>query len=93
MLITFNLGYRVSHCYRIWAFKETERVFTDYVRLLIRLKLESSGWPASMETDAQKNEFIAECYTRFQIELNKDNVALNSGLRQVVKLLLNLLWG
>jgi hypothetical protein len=60
---------------------------------MIKMKIEASGWPDWCEDDATQDQFIMENLEMFGIEIEKENVELNPGLRFIAKLLLNSLWG
>jgi glutamate dehydrogenase/leucine dehydrogenase len=47
-------GYRVTRCYRIWKYDKFENLFKEYVQTFMKMKIESSGFPADIQTDEQK---------------------------------------
>ncbi len=73
----------------MWHYKETQKhdgkdqetgLFTKYINLFLRLKIEATGWPAGVETEEEKDRFVQECYDREGIILDRDNIKKNPGL-------------
>ena len=64
---------------------------TDVNRFL-RIKQESSGYP-EFKSEEEKDEYISRYKAAEGIELIKDNIRHNPGLRAVAKLALNSFWG
>lgn len=52
-------------------------LFGAYVNAFLKMKLESSGWPEWCTTDAQKDQFIADCHAQDGITL--DRTVLDQG--------------
>jgi hypothetical protein len=87
-------GYRVLELYKVLHYKEwTTDIFKGYVSQMMKMKIEASGWPDWCDNDATQDQFIMENLEMFGIEIEKENVELNPGLRFIAKLLLNSLWG
>ncbi|KAI1710635.1 DNA polymerase type b, organellar and viral domain-containing protein [Ditylenchus destructor] len=59
------------------------------------LKVEASGWPSNVKSDADKDQYIAAYKERYGISLNKAELdkGKNAGMRFISKLCLNSLWG
>ncbi|KAH7687835.1 hypothetical protein AAVH_40612, partial [Aphelenchoides avenae] len=87
-------GYRVTYFDRAWHWEEwSSDVFKPYVRQFMKLKIEASGWPEHVTTDAQKEHFITENERIYGIKLDPQNIRKNKAKRQIAKLCLNSLWG
>jgi len=59
----------------------------------MKYKEEASGWPENVTTSEEKNRHIKNFYNSEGILLNEENIKKNPGIRSVMKLLLNSLWG
>ena len=68
-------------------------LFADYVDFFLKFKQEASGYPENVVSDDQKNEYIKKYFENEGIQLDKDNINNNPGLRSVMKLMLNSFWG
>ena len=97
-----DLGYRILKIYEIYHFPDTSQyssetksggLFTEYVNTFLKLKQESSGWPAWCETDEKKQEYIDQYFEHEGILLESDKIKDNPGLRSLAKLCLNSYWG
>jgi hypothetical protein len=55
-------------------------LFADYVRHFLRLKIEASGFPASVLTEEQKQQFVS-AYKAMGVDIDPANVRYNPGLR------------
>ncbi|KAL3099811.1 hypothetical protein niasHT_028589 [Heterodera trifolii] len=59
-------GYRVDRFWRAWHYEEwSDQIFKDYVRLMIKLKVESSGFPDGVHTEVHKQMFADEYLRRY----------------------------
>ena len=67
-------------------------MFTGYINSFLKIKAEASGWPPNTETDEQKDAYIREYEEREGVQLEKDKVEKNPGLRSLAKLALNSFW-
>ncbi|KAK3731364.1 hypothetical protein QZH41_007156 [Actinostola sp. cb2023] len=67
-------------------------LFGKYVNTYLRLKQEASGWPAWCQTEEEdKQRYVDEYLAHEGILL--EHIESNPGLRNLVKLMLNSLWG
>lgn len=94
-------GYRVTYLYRTyeWPFvcDQNEDLFKKYVRKFLKIKYEASGWPpecldesiSEEEREERKKKYLSDAYDRYEIELDRDNISYNPGLRYIAKLCLN----
>lgn len=97
-----QLNYRILEAHEIWIYDTMQfdknvpgssSLFSNYALAFLKQKLESSGYPASCDTEEKKKFFLADCLKHEGIALNPDRMVYNSGLRAQSKLFLNSLWG
>ena len=85
-------GYQLLRIHEVWHFRHTQTgLFADYVNTWLKIKQESAGWPSDCTTDEEKQAYLRQYKERENIEL--ENVAKNTGRKQVAKLMLNSFWG
>jgi hypothetical protein len=74
--------YKVTHLYRAWHYENwSDTIFKGYVQLLMKLKIESSEFPAGVSTDEEKRKFARDYKNKLGIEIDVNNVRLNPGMR------------
>ena len=61
--------------------------------LFLKIKQESSGWPADCLSEAEKEKYVREYYEKEGVRLEPASIAKNPGRCQVAKLALNSFWG
>ena len=71
----------------------SDSLFKTYIDEYLKIKQESSGWPAECITQEQKEDYINKYYEREGIRLDSACISKNPGRRQVAKLALNSFWG
>ena len=95
-------GYKIIVIYEIWHYPQYDQynhdtksggLFTDYVNMFLKYKQEASGYPEHVVTDKDKDNYIKEYFEKEGISLEKNNIKYNSGMRSVMKLILNSFWG
>ena len=95
-------GYKVLNIYEVWHYKEKSQynpksrnggLFTSYINQFYKMKTEASGYPPGITTEKLKDKYINDFLLVEGIQLNKENIKLNEGMRQIAKLLLNAFWG
>ena len=57
--------------------KFSDHLFKDYVRLFLRLKVEASGFPAGIESDEQKQEFVRKYKEKYEVDIRVDKARAN----------------
>ena len=85
-------GYEIIKIHEVWHFPEKNRrqgLFSEYVNTWLKLKQESAGWPAGVETREQKAEYLQRYEQHESIKLEPDKIAINPGRKSIAKLLLN----
>ena len=83
-------GYTIVKIHEVWHFTPENRrvgLFKEYVNTWLKLKQESSGWPAGCVTPEQKEEYVKAYEQHEGIKL--ENVAENPGRKVIAKMLLN----
>ncbi|XP_033229713.1 uncharacterized protein LOC117181259 [Belonocnema kinseyi] len=98
---SIELNYRVTDISEIWEYQVTQydtktrkgALFVAYVNTFLKIKHESSGWPSECLDEASKENYLREHVTVEGIELDREMVFKNRGLRSVGKLCLNSFWG
>jgi hypothetical protein len=74
--------------------KEDEKtgMFTEYINCNLKKKQEASGWPAWVESEEQRIQYISEYKSREKIDLDETCIERNEGRRALSKLMLNSFW-
>ncbi|XP_054266921.1 uncharacterized protein LOC128989088 [Macrosteles quadrilineatus] len=90
-------GYVVLDMYELWEYKvatyENGGLFTDFINKFLKMKQEASGFPGWCETEEDKNKYIEDYFQKEGVQLEKDKIVKNGGLRSLAKLMLNSFWG
>ncbi|XP_078699560.1 uncharacterized protein LOC144926542 [Branchiostoma floridae x Branchiostoma belcheri] len=95
-------GYKMVEIYEVHHFENSsDKLFTGYIDTFLKLKQESSGWPAWVADDKlspaerleKENEYIQKYHEREGILLDRNNIKKNPGMRALAKLCLNSFWG
>ena len=80
--------------YEVWHFESSSsEIFSQYVNLFYRLKQESTGYPENVETEEEKHRYRKMILDTDGVDLNPSDIKPNPGKRNIVKMLLNSLWG
>ena len=79
----------------MWHFPQVqEGLFRDYVKTWLKIKQEAGGWPDWVGDDETKRQqYIRDYYQNEGIQLDYDKIEHNPGLRALVKMMLNSMWG
>jgi len=97
-----NQGYKILEIYEVLHYEQTEKydpitksggLFTSYINKFLKMKTEASGYPPGVTTDALKNKYINDYLLVEGIQLDKEKIELNEGMRAIAKLMLNSFWG
>lgn len=101
ILKAVEMGYSLKKVYCVYNYEamakndvsvrpgDDQGLFQDYVRMFLKIKQESSSWPSGTETDEQKDEYIKFYKENQGIELDKERICHNPGLRMTAKIFLN----
>ena len=86
--------YVIKNIYEVYHWEgKSSKLFSEYVNTFLRIKQESSNYPEWVKTEEDKDEYIRSYQHAEGIELIKENIRHNPGLRAVAKLALNSFWG
>ncbi|XP_033731757.1 uncharacterized protein LOC117321450 [Pecten maximus] len=95
-------GYKVIEIFEVYHFDESSQydpsteeggLFGEYINVFLKIKQESSDWPAWVQSEEDAAQYIEQYFKREGIRLNPDNIRKNKALRSLAKLLLNSFWG
>ncbi|CAB4009728.1 DNA polymerase [Paramuricea clavata] len=87
-------GYHILQMHEVWHFPETsDALFKDYVDNFLKIKQESSGYPKNCVTEEQKQQYVDEYLAVEGIQLDREKIEHNPGMRALSKLMLNSFWG
>ena len=67
--------------------------FASYLKPLLKMKHEASGWPKKDMTNEEQDSYIVRIEELDDVRLDKDKISENPGLRTLAKLFLNAAWG
>ncbi|GFS38667.1 uncharacterized protein NPIL_244541 [Nephila pilipes] len=80
--------------YEVYNFESSSTdLFRSYIDLFLKIKQEASGYPKECLTEEQKSENKRSYSEKENINLDKNSINLNLGLRNVMNLALNSFWG
>jgi hypothetical protein len=89
-----ELGYQITEIFEVWNFEQRcSELFKDYIYTFLKIKQESSGFPAWVQTERDKQAYMVTYEENQGIKLETDKIAYNPGRRAIAKLSLNSLWG
>jgi hypothetical protein len=87
LLKAVQIGYKITKVHKSFKFEKSTELFKSYIRKFLKIKAEAGGY---------KGENIDEYITKYLslgIQLDKDNIKSNKGLKLLAKNMLNNLWG
>ncbi|XP_076840662.1 uncharacterized protein LOC143485207 isoform X1 [Brachyhypopomus gauderio] len=94
VLKALELGYTVIRIFEVWHFPaSSSELFSGYIKMFLKTKQESSGYPAWVKNGDDEREYIRLYSQREGIVLQPENITQNPAKRSVAKLALNSLWG
>ncbi|KAL7844945.1 hypothetical protein SRHO_G00234850 [Serrasalmus rhombeus] len=83
-------GYRVMKVFEIWHFpNQADELFADYIKMFLKTKQESSGYPSWLVDESSKKEYVQKYEENEGIKLDESCIVVNPGKRCVAKLALN----
>ena len=84
----------IQTIHEVWHFREPRvRLFEDYVNTWLKLKTETSGWPAWCDKEEKKQLYMTQFQEKEGIALEYEKIAANPGQQALAKLMLNSRWG
>ena len=99
--VAVSKGYRILKVHEIWHYKieqydkttNSGGIFTEYMDNFFKIKILASGFPNSCTTEHDKDSYVKQLRDIESIDVDKEKISKNPGLRSVAKLCLNCLWG
>ncbi|PIC30688.1 hypothetical protein B9Z55_021846 [Caenorhabditis nigoni] len=92
-----SAGYKVLKYHEIWHWPDSAWVkggfFADYIKPLLALKHQSSGWPKENMTDTEKKEYVDNILEKDGVQLDPSKIQKNKAMRNLTKIFLNSAWG
>ncbi|XP_076840973.1 uncharacterized protein LOC143485425 isoform X1 [Brachyhypopomus gauderio] len=87
-------GYVVQKIFEVWHFPlRSDTLFADYIKMFLKTKQESSGYPSWVKCAADEEEYLRGYEEHEGIRLDAGKITHNPAKRSVAKLALNSLWG
>jgi hypothetical protein len=86
-------GYKVLEIFEVYHYEQRGDLFSSYINSALKLKQEASGFPKNVQTEEEKDEYIKRYFEVEGIQLEKEKIKKNPGMRTLAKLMLNCLWG
>ncbi|XP_041367055.1 uncharacterized protein LOC121381770 [Gigantopelta aegis] len=95
-------GYQIIRVYEVYHWPETTQynpttrdggLFAEYINTFLKLKQEASGWPEWCITEEDKDTYISQYRDKEGVQLDRNKITKNPGLRSLAKLCLNSFWG
>ena len=87
-------GYSILQMHEVWHFPETsDTLFKGYVNTFLKVKQESSDYPKNCVTEEHKQQYVDEYLNVEEIQLDREKIEHNPGMRALSKLMLNSFWG
>lgn len=80
---------RIHHAWHWPPERRSNQLFSGYMKKMLTLKLESSGWDPSLTTEEQRVNFVHHMRNMYDVEINPARVTVNKGLRYWSKATLN----
>lgn len=91
--LAIQQGYKVTKVYWWYKFESSTDLFKGYFRQFVKAKLQASGVPKWIRTDADWAEFRDYHSRELGITLKKEDMVANAAKKTGAKLLCNSLWG
>ena len=83
-------GYVVVKIHEVFHWSEfKEGLFRPYIDEFYKIKTEASGYPDDCDSEEKRVEYIRQFEEHEGIQLDRDSIELNPGLRALTKLCLN----
>lgn len=87
-------GYEIIEIYEVNHYTQRDgNLFKEYIKLWMKIKQETSGWPLWVKTEKDKLSYISQYAVNQGINLDYNNIIKNTGMRWIAKIMLNSFWG
>ena len=94
------VGYILDTIFQVYNYPETSgdpwsygSVFDQYIKIFMAIKAEASGYPPTVISEQEKDDYVENFRVVQGIKLNKNKIESNPPLRLIAKLYLNSVWG
>lgn len=100
--VALNAGYEIIQIHEVLHWEETEMydiiskqggLFTNYINTFLKLKQQANGFPLHIDTCEKQDDYVKRYFEHEGIQLNKNCMKKNPGLRSLSKLALNSFYG
>lgn len=92
--LALKKGYKIIEIIEVLDYeKSPNNIFKKFVDPLLKEKQTNSGWPTWVKTEEDKEKYIRDYFEKEGIQLEKEAIKLNVGLRNLIKFIVNSLWG
>ncbi len=90
ILITQIARYTFAGTSERWYWNSSsDQLFSEMIKMFVKLKVQSSGFPEGVTTQVEKEVFAAEMGEMLNTNLSINDFHYNSGLRLVAKVSIN----
>ena len=102
LTLTINMGYDILEIYEVLHWPSNEKInnttgsgglFTEYINMVLHIKTQASGYPDSVHSFQQRQQYIDEYASNEGVILDPKLIECNPGLRSIAKLALNSFYG
>ena len=84
LLKAVEKGYKILAVDEVWHWDQwSADLFSGYMNAFFKIKEEASGYPEWCHTEADKDRHIRQVFETDGVELDKEKIEKNPGLRQV----------
>ena len=91
--LALNMGYILIKIYEVLNWSENtfneQRLFSNYINMLLKMKTQASGYPSNVTTHEQKNKYIRQYKKHEGVHLDPNKIENNPSLLSIQKLALN----
>ena len=102
--LAVRMGYKVIRAFELYNYPPERRctydrangvdgIFGSYIDHYTKVKIESSGFPPDVRTDADKKAYVRRVKDETGIDVCIDRIHHNAGMRYLAKGSLNSVWG
>ena len=102
LTLPINMGYDILEIYKVLHWLSNEKInnttgsgglFTEYINIFLHIKTQASGYPDSVHSLQQKQQYIEKYASNEGVILDPKLIECNPGLHSIAKLALNSFYG
>ena len=102
LTLAINMGYNILNIYKVLHWSSNKQIdsstgrgglFTEYINMFLCIKTQASGYPDSVCTLKQRQEYMEEYACNEGVILNPQLIERNPSLQSITKLALNSFYG